>query len=103
VVLGQHPAVEEVVVVAREDIPGNKSLVAYIIPTVEASHSEFPSVEALRSFLKKELPDYMIPSAFVFLDALPLMSNGKVNRLALPAPDKTRPKLEKAFVPLATR
>jgi amino acid adenylation domain-containing protein len=99
VVLGQHPAVEEVVVVAREDIPGNKSLVAYIIPTVEASHSEFPSVEALRSFLKKELPDYMIPSAFVFLDALPLMSNGKVNRLALPAPDMTRPKLEKAFVP----
>ncbi len=99
VVLGQHPAVKEVVVVAREDIPGYKSLVAYIVPTAEASHAEFPSVEALRNFLKKELPDYMIPSAFVFLDALPLMSNGKVNRLALPAPDMTRPKLEKAFVP----
>ncbi len=99
VVLGQHPAVEEVVVVAREDIPGNKSLVAYIVPTLEASHSGLLSVEALRSFLKKELPDYMIPSTFVFLDALPLMSNGKVNRLALPAPDMSRPKLEKAFVP----
>ena len=57
-----------------------------------------PPVEELRAYLKEKLPHYMIPAAFVSLEALPLMPNGKVNRRALPAPDLTRPQLETAFV-----
>ena len=91
-VLGQHPAIKEVVVLAREDVPGDKRLVAYLVPQVPLF------VEDLRNFLKDKLPHYMIPAAFVFLDALPLLTNGKVDRKALPAPDMLRPKLEEAFV-----
>lgn len=93
-VLAQHPAIKEVVVVAREDVPGNKRLVAYLVLSGELS--DLP-IEELRNFLKEQLPHYMIPAAFVFLQALPLMPNGKVNRKALPAPDMTRPQLEAAF------
>src|SRR5947209_4737662 len=94
-VLGQHPDIKEVVVLAREDAsdaPGDKRLVAYLVPQVPLF------VEDLRNFLKDKLPHYMIPAAFVFLDALPLLTNGKVDRKALPAPDMLRPKLEEAFV-----
>ena len=98
VVLAQHPAIKEVVVVAREDTPGNKRLVAYLVPAVRVETADL-SVEALRNFLKETLPSYMIPSAFVILDTLPLMPNGKVNRMALPAPEMIRPKLEVAYVP----
>src|SRR5204862_1893365 len=69
-VLGQHPAIKEVVVLAREDAsdaPGDKRLVAYLVPQVPLF------VEDLRNFLKDKLPHYMIPAAFVFLDALPLL------------------------------
>ena len=97
-VLGQHPSAEEVVVVAREDAPGNKRLVAYVV----TRRGGAPTVSELRSFLQQELPDYMIPSAFVFLDALPLNANGKVDRRALPVPDQSRPELEPAFVPPRT-
>src|SRR6266567_4488015 len=93
-VLGQHPAIKEVVVLAREDVPGNKRLVAYLV----ANARRGPTVEDLRGFLKDKLPHYMIPAAFVFLDALPLLTNGKVDRKSLPAPDPLRPKLEEAFV-----
>jgi amino acid adenylation domain-containing protein len=81
-VLRTHPAIAAAVVVAREDVPGDKRLVAYLV--VRAGH-EFVAAE-VRSFLKAQLPDYMAPTAFVPLDALPLTPNGKVNRQVLPAP-----------------
>ncbi len=92
--LGEHAIVQETVVMAREDLPGNKRLVAYVIPGQGPS----PTVSELRRFLKGKLPDYMIPSAFVMLEALPLTPNGKIDRRALPAPGQARPKLEEAFV-----
>ena len=92
--LAQHPDVQEVVVVAREDTPNDTRLVAYIAAKDNAARL----VEELRDFLKKQLTQDMLPSAFVFLDHLPLLSNGKVNRAALPAPDTARPELETTFV-----
>jgi amino acid adenylation domain-containing protein/non-ribosomal peptide synthase protein (TIGR01720 family) len=81
-VLDQHPGVREAVVLAREDSPGNKRLVAYICPRDAA-----PAEGDLKSFIKARLPDYMVPSAFLILDALPLTSSGKIDRKALPAPE----------------
>ncbi|MGZ3461732.1 MAG: amino acid adenylation domain-containing protein, partial [Archangium sp.] len=87
-----HPSVREAVVVAREDSPGLKRLVAYVTGESQALGSE-----ALRAFLKQRLPEYMVPSAFMHLEALPLTSNAKVDRKALPAPD-SRPELAQQFV-----
>ncbi|MEH2088948.1 amino acid adenylation domain-containing protein [Nostoc sp.] len=81
--LVSHPTVWENVVVEREDEPGDKRLVAYVVPQVEES----PTVPELRQFLKAKLPEYMVPSAFVLLESLPLTPNGKVDRRALPKPD----------------
>jgi len=92
VALSQHPAVGEAVVLARED--GNKRLVGYVVPEGEQS----PGVTALRGFLRGRLPEYMIPSAFVVLESLPLTPSGKVDRRALPAPDGARPELEAVYV-----
>ena len=89
-----HPFVSAAVVIAREDDDGEMRLAAYIVAKQEVA----PSVTDLRDWLKQELPDYMVPSAFVFLDSLPLTSNGKVNRQALPAPSGNRLRLEKTFV-----
>jgi amino acid adenylation domain-containing protein len=82
--LRQHPAIQEAVVLAREESAGDKRLVAYIInePQLKSSLKE------LRSFMNERLPDYMVPQAFVLLDKLPLMPNGKVDRRALPAPEE---------------
>lgn len=105
--LAQHPRIKEVVVTAREDTPGNKRLVAYIVPALaagdESARQLSPQeaglpVEELRTFLKDNLPYYMVPAAFLFLSRLPLMPNGKVDRKALPAPDTARPELESSFV-----
>jgi len=87
-----HGRVREAVVVAREDEPGDKRLVAYLV----AEGTAAPSVEELRGFLR--LPDYMVPAAFVFLEALPLSPNGKVDRRALPAPGHERPAFEGDYV-----
>jgi amino acid adenylation domain-containing protein len=82
-VLSRHEEIKETVVIAREDKPEEKRLVAYIVPAKEKEIS----ISELREFLRKKLPYYMIPSAFVILDALPLTPNGKIDRKALPAPD----------------
>ncbi|NCS09558.1 MAG: amino acid adenylation domain-containing protein, partial [Microcystis aeruginosa G13-07] len=79
-VLSQHNYVETTCVIAREDSPGIKRLVAYIVPPKNVT----PSTSELRQFLKAKLPSYMIPNAFVILDALPLTANGKIDRRALP-------------------
>jgi amino acid adenylation domain-containing protein len=101
--LAQHPQVQEAVVICREDIPGNKYLAAYVVPKVEAlSSASSPTISELRSFLKAKLPDYMVPGAFVFLEAMPLTPNGKVDRRALPAPDSSRRELEDKFVAPST-
>jgi aspartate racemase len=84
-VLLSHPAVRAAVVVAREEEAGDKRLVAYLV-----GETESVAVIELRGYLKEKLPEYMIPSAFVMLDELPLTANGKVDRRALPAPERGR-------------
>ncbi|MDM3856894.1 MAG: amino acid adenylation domain-containing protein [Aphanizomenon gracile PMC649.10] len=76
----QHPQIREAVVIVREDHPGDKRLVAYIVTTQPTADSE------LREHLKQQLPDYMMPTAFVDLDSFPLTANGKLDRQLLPAP-----------------
>ncbi len=93
-VLAEHPSIREVVVLAREDTPGDRRLVAYLV----AGDAPLPGEDELRASLKKRLPDYMVPSAFVALEALPLTPNGKVDRPALPAPDGDRAALQTSFV-----
>ncbi len=82
-VLGRHGAIKECVVVAREDTPGDKQLVAY---AVAAAESEISAGE-LREYLRQKLPEYMTPSAVIMLDELPITANGKVDRQGLPAPN----------------
>ncbi|NES17633.1 MAG: amino acid adenylation domain-containing protein, partial [Symploca sp. SIO3E6] len=105
-VINQHPIVQEAVVVAREDNPGDKRLVAYLVAEAETatiSNSELSkthldswqevlnqqTIQQLREYLKEQLPEYMLPSGYVVLPQLPLTPNGKVDRKALPAPETT--------------
>lgn len=90
--LNQQTAVQEAIVLAREDAPGDKRLVAYLV----AQAQPLP-LNDLRRLLQTSLPEYMIPSHFVWLPALPLSPNGKIDRKALPAPDEARPQLETAY------
>jgi amino acid adenylation domain-containing protein len=94
-VLEQHPTVQQAVVLAREDVPGEKRLVAYIVPKQEHT----PTTRELSSFLKEKLPDYMVPTAFVMMETLPLTPNGKVDRRALKAPDPSVTASQRVIVP----
>jgi len=92
-VLGRHAAVQHAVVVASGDVPAEKRLAAYVVLHQQAT----ATISELRSFLRTKLPDYMVPSAFVVLDALPVTPNGKVDRDALPAPSQHRSELAEAL------
>jgi amino acid adenylation domain-containing protein len=101
VVLAQHPALREVVVVARSAPTGDRrpqtdrqQLVAYLV----AEQDRTPSPVELRRFLQEKLPEYMVPQAYVVLNRLPLTPSGKVDRSALPGPEGVRPELEEAYV-----
>jgi amino acid adenylation domain-containing protein len=93
-----NKAVREAAVLVREDMPGEKRLVAYIVPAQQPA----PTTTELHSFLKEKVPEYMLPSAFVMIDTLPLTHNGKLNRDALPAPDASRPALTSSYLPPST-
>jgi acyl carrier protein len=92
--LAAHPVILENVVIAREDRPGEKRLVGYI---VARPGMPLPTTTELRRDLAVQLPEHMVPSAFVWLDRLPLTPNGKIDRLALPLPDPERPQLDHAY------
>jgi acyl carrier protein len=110
--LYQHPLVQAVAVVLREVTPGDQRLVAYVVPeepgkdrssahqeaSVEDSGALVLSSVELRNYLAQSLPEYMVPSAFVMLEQLPLTSNGKLDRRALPDPGGARPDLTPTFV-----
>jgi amino acid adenylation domain-containing protein/non-ribosomal peptide synthase protein (TIGR01720 family) len=95
-VLCQHPSVREAAVLAREDVPGEKRLVGYVVQREPITASE------LRNHLKRLVPEYMVPAAFVILDKLPLTSNSKVDRKVLPAPEQERPDLDARYVAPST-
>jgi amino acid adenylation domain-containing protein len=93
--LSQHPNVREACALAREDVPGDQRIVAYIIPTQNQEHLN----SILRDYLKQKLPEYMVPSHFITLDAFPLTPNQKIDRKMLPAPDQVEIQPEMAYVP----
>ena len=97
--IGEVPGVAEAVVVAREEEPGNPRLVAYLVPEAGAE----VSVADVRTALRAELPGYMVPAAFVVLDAFPLTRNGKVDRRSLPAPEAAARAEAKAALHAAPR
>jgi amino acid adenylation domain-containing protein len=94
-VLAKHPAVRESVVLLRDDEPGNLRLVAYVIPHFHQN----PAANDLKDFLQAELPDYMVPTAFVLLEAFPLTPNGKLDRHALPTPETAGLNLKEYVAP----
>jgi amino acid adenylation domain-containing protein len=92
--LGQHPSVREAVVAAREDASGGKRLIAYLVTREEPP----PAASEMRDYLRRTLPEYMVPASFVVLEALPLTATGKVDRNALPEPEQVRPQLAQVYV-----
>jgi amino acid adenylation domain-containing protein len=94
--LRHHSSVGQCVVIARDDDTGDKQLIAYIVPLYQ--HGAAPHIEELREFLKQKLPEYMVPAAFVTLEKLPLTSNGKIDRIALPAPEPGRASFDAGYV-----
>lgn len=95
--LNSHVTIRESVVIAQETANGDKRLVAYVVPV-----SDLPTVTELRDYLAMKVPGYMVPAVFMPLKSLPLTTNGKVDRRALPSPDGARPDLKAAFVAPAT-
>jgi amino acid adenylation domain-containing protein len=103
--LRAHPAVAQTAAAVRDDAPGGRQLIAYLVPVAGSQAGGQvggPSASELRRFLAERLPEAMIPSAFVPLAALPLNRNGKVDRKALPAPDAGRLRLDSAYAPPRT-
>ena len=98
-VLAQNAAIRVSVVMARDDQPGEKRLVAYVVPRQQPA----PTTAELRQSLKEKLPDYMLPSAFVLLKELPVTANGKLDRTALPAPESVFAGDRRASLSMATR
>jgi hypothetical protein len=99
-VLGAQAQIREVVVTVREDTPGDRRVVAYIVgEQTDANGTGAEAIDSsrLRAYVKEKLPDYMVPSAFVTLKEMPLTQNGKVDRRALPAPDSARPDSSSSF------
>jgi amino acid adenylation domain-containing protein len=95
--LAQQPGINEVVVIVRQDGPGDAELVAYVVPAIERpDQTEFEDL--LRAALRVSVPEFMVPSTFVFLSALPLTPSGKVNRRALPAPNRERRRVNSELV-----
>jgi amino acid adenylation domain-containing protein len=94
VVLNQHPAVRQAAVVAREDVPGDKRLVAYVVLKKGLN----APVEDLKQHVTKQVPAYMVPSVFMILEAMPLTPNGKVDRGAFPVPELSRHSSQEDFV-----
>jgi acyl-CoA synthetase (AMP-forming)/AMP-acid ligase II/acyl carrier protein len=92
--LWKHADIHEAIVVAREDATGGKRLVAYVVPRRGRSLSS----RDLHSFMREQLPDYMVPSSIVLLESLPLTPSGKIDRLALPAPEQNRLETEETHV-----
>ncbi|HEX8556986.1 MAG TPA: amino acid adenylation domain-containing protein [Pyrinomonadaceae bacterium] len=93
--LARHPDVREAVVVAREDRPGDRRLVAYVV----GARDDGPRADELQSFLRERLPEHMLPASYVALDALPLTPSGKLDRRALPAPGQERPDTARGYAP----
>ena len=93
--LRQYHDLTESLVIAREDTPGDKRLVAYVV----AGEDVDLNIGELRQFLRETLPEYMVPTSFVELEALPLTPSAKIDRKALPAPDAVRPTLEREYAP----
>ncbi len=97
-VLNHNPAIKEAVVTVREDSPGDKRLIAYVV-----SHQQLSLTNSeLKSYLREKIPEYMVPSAFVLMDAVPLTANGKVDRRALPAPDRSKSESGRGYTPPRT-
>ncbi|HWL75029.1 MAG TPA: non-ribosomal peptide synthetase, partial [Burkholderiaceae bacterium] len=92
--LAEHPALHDSIVIADRRDADDCRLVAYVVPKVKPA----PSNGDLRAFLAKKLPDYMIPAAFIAIDAIPLNANGKLDRAALPSPARVRPELHDDYV-----
>lgn len=93
-VLRSHPSMHDALAQVREDTPGSKRLVAYVVPEEGATLE----ISAIRSYLKQQLPDYMVPATFMVLEALPLNANGKIDWRALPVPEQGRSDLAAEFV-----
>ncbi|HXM77432.1 MAG TPA: non-ribosomal peptide synthetase, partial [Thermoanaerobaculia bacterium] len=93
--LRDHPAVRDAAVAAREDAPGDRRLVAYVV----GSGDSLPSGPELRAYLKRRLPDAMVPAAIVALEAMPLTANGKLDRRGLPPPDEKNLLHENGTIP----
>ncbi|MEM9004939.1 MAG: amino acid adenylation domain-containing protein [Cyanobacteria bacterium P01_F01_bin.86] len=103
-VLERHPSVQQAIMLAWEDTPGQKRLVAYIVPDHRRYNDPtrwdptYQLIRRLRSYLQGKLPSYMVPASFTLLETLPLTPNGKVDRRALPGPSNQRPELSEDFV-----